>query len=176
MGAKWTGYRSALCSFIKGKKTSCTSRQTLMKKNSTSCVSPVRRNGKDQSHSKPCQCATKTSCPFLRPRRDLLSLCTSGVIPAEHQDFFRKLSSSSSVGDKLPQPDINDSASIDISDTDQTHIHSWQQFCWCVITGLAAVSYTGTETDSVITYAHQFFNSTSYLRLITCTYSRFIWV
>ena len=51
-------------------------------------------------------------------KRDLLSLCTSGVIPEEHQDFFRKLSSSSSVGDKLPQPDINDSASTDTSDTD----------------------------------------------------------
>ena len=41
-------------------------------------------------------------------KRDLLSLCSSAVIPEEHHDFYRRLQSSSTASDKLPEPDVKD--------------------------------------------------------------------
>ena len=44
---------------------------------------------------------------------DLMSLCSSGIVPEHHHHFFRTLPASSSAKDKLPEPDIEDSSESD---------------------------------------------------------------
>lgn len=41
-------------------------------------------------------------------KRDLLSLCRSGIIPAEFHSYYENLNSNSAVRDALPSPDIQD--------------------------------------------------------------------
>ena len=42
-------------------------------------------------------------------KQDLLSLCTSGLIPEEHHHFYGTLPVSESETDKLPEPDTQES-------------------------------------------------------------------
>ena len=39
---------------------------------------------------------------------DLLSLCNSGIIPAEFRNFYEKLPSNGKLADKLPVPDVTE--------------------------------------------------------------------
>lgn len=41
-------------------------------------------------------------------KSDLLSLCSSGIIPEEHHAFYTSLQASSATVDRLPQPDVDE--------------------------------------------------------------------
>ena len=41
-------------------------------------------------------------------QRDLLSLCASEIIPAEHPPFYKALTVSTTAKDRLPEPDVNE--------------------------------------------------------------------
>lgn len=42
-------------------------------------------------------------------KRDLMTLCKNGTIPKDHHDYYKNLPSSSTVKDKLPESDIEES-------------------------------------------------------------------
>ena len=44
-------------------------------------------------------------------KKDLLSLCKSGIVPLEFHEYYKSLPSHKSVKDRLPEPDIQESNS-----------------------------------------------------------------
>ena len=45
----------------------------------------------------------------VEKKRDLLSLCKSGIIESEHHSFYEALMVSSDLKDRLPEPHVHDS-------------------------------------------------------------------
>ena len=46
-------------------------------------------------------------------KRDLLDLCDMGIVPKKHHHYYQSIPSSSSVSDRLPEPDRTESTDTD---------------------------------------------------------------
>ena len=57
-------------------------------------------------------CGTKL-CISAEKRKDLVSLCTSGIIPFEFHQYYKSLPSNKKARDVLPDSDIEDDDNVD---------------------------------------------------------------
>jgi hypothetical protein len=78
-------------------------------------VTPVVKcGGSSESTELPRKYKSKQPISAAK-KKDLLTLCRTGVIPSEYHEYFKTLPSNNSVNDKLPDTDIEE----DEVDSDQ---------------------------------------------------------
>jgi hypothetical protein len=54
-------------------------------------------------------------CISAEKKKDLVSLCTSGIIPSEFHQYYKNLPSNKKARDVLPDSDIEDDDNVNIS-------------------------------------------------------------
>lgn len=85
-------------------------------------------------------------------KKDLLTLCKTGIISDEHHEFYKWLPSGPSVVDKVPEPDMEED-----DDTDQ----DWEQLCDShdeIVGTTSDLDWTG-DTDQLPDEHHEYYKS-----------------